>query len=71
MFLSHEEVGELTGRVRYTAQRRALRAMGIEHWVRPDGRPMVARASIDRPAEPRRRTKDCEEEPNGTAVNGS
>ena len=35
------ELEALTGYRRPSAQVRALRAMGIEHWVRPDGRPVV------------------------------
>jgi hypothetical protein len=39
--LAPAEVEALTGYKRPAAQVRALRAMGIEHWVRPDGRPVV------------------------------
>ncbi|WP_052810901.1 DUF4224 domain-containing protein [Pandoraea vervacti] len=37
MFLEPEEVVALTGRRMYSAQARALRMMGIEHRVRPNG----------------------------------
>lgn len=42
--LTHEELVDLTGKQRYSAQRRALRAMGIEHRSRPDGSVAVDRA---------------------------
>ena len=47
IFLEEFEVYALTGRVRYSAQARALRAMSVEHMVRPDGRPIVLRAHIE------------------------
>lgn len=37
MFLSPEELIELTGKQQHAAQVRALRSMGIEHKIRPDG----------------------------------
>jgi hypothetical protein len=39
--LSPSDLEALTGFKRPSAQVRALRAMGIEHWIRPDGRPVV------------------------------
>lgn len=47
MFLTDEEVAELTGRVRRTAQQRALRAMGIEHRTRPYGSIAVLRSHLE------------------------
>lgn len=47
MFLTPEELVELTHRQRPAAQIRALRAMGIEHRVRPDGKPVVLRAHVE------------------------
>lgn len=41
MFLNHEQMCELTGFERYSVQVRALRTMGIDHFVRRDGRPLV------------------------------
>jgi hypothetical protein len=41
MFLTASDLLELTGYRRPSSQVRALRRMGIEHWVRPDGRPVV------------------------------
>ena len=46
MFLSPDELTELTGKQRPAAQIRALRSMGIRHHVRPDGRPVVLRADL-------------------------
>ena len=40
-FLTRDELAALTGRTRSSAQIRALRAMGVQHRVRPDGRPVV------------------------------
>jgi hypothetical protein len=41
MFLTAAELLELTGYRRPSAQVRALRRMGVEHCIRPDGRPVV------------------------------
>lgn len=46
LFLSDDELQELTGYRQRAAQVRALRFMGIEHRVRPDGRPAVLRAHV-------------------------
>ncbi|MCC7305892.1 MAG: DUF4224 domain-containing protein [Alphaproteobacteria bacterium] len=48
MFLTPEEIEELTGKVRRPAQIRALRFMGIEHKIRADGAPIVLRAHIEK-----------------------
>lgn len=45
--LSPAELAELTGRSRRDAQARALRGMGIEHKVRPDGTVAVLRAHAE------------------------
>ena len=37
MFLNQQELIELTGRRQKAAQVKALRFMGIEHRIRPDG----------------------------------
>ncbi|WP_082926362.1 DUF4224 domain-containing protein [Cupriavidus sp. D384] len=46
--LSPDELKELTHKCRSSAQVRALRAMGIEHKVRPDGSVAVLRAHVDK-----------------------
>lgn len=46
MFLTREEIIELTGRKRKDAQLAALRFMGIEHRVRPDGSIAILRAHV-------------------------
>ncbi len=58
LFLQPDELSVLTGKVRANAQILALRRMGIEHRVRPDGKPLVLRSHID-PAtgEPRSKPK--------------
>ena len=45
-FLSKEEIRSLTNKRPRNAQVRALRTMGIEHRVRPDGSVAVLRAHI-------------------------
>ncbi len=45
-FLSAEEVRALTERRARAAQSRALKTMGIEHRVRPDGSIAILRAHI-------------------------
>lgn len=47
IFLNESEIRTLTGRVRYTAQIRALIGMGVEHVVRPDGKPIVLRSHVE------------------------
>lgn len=46
MFLDHEEVKGLTNSTGRDAQAKALRAMGIEHKVRPDGSIAILRDHI-------------------------
>lgn len=47
-FLGEDDLRQLTGRQRPAAQRRALTRMGIPHHVRPDGRPVVTAAALER-----------------------
>lgn len=47
MFLTQAELSELTGRQKWSAQARALRLMGIEHRVRPDGTVAVLRTHVE------------------------
>jgi hypothetical protein len=47
MFLTDEELYELTGAKRRGTRVRILRAMGIEHRVRPDGRVIVLRKHVE------------------------
>lgn len=48
MFLTPEEVTNLTGKKRNPAQVTALRTMGIEHKVRPDGAIIISRSHVER-----------------------
>lgn len=48
MFLDSDEVAQLTGKRRRDAQVRALRFMGIEHKIRPDGSVAVLRAHVEK-----------------------
>ena len=47
MFLTDDELRDLTGKARPSAQVRVLRAMGIEHRVRPDGSLAVSRSHVE------------------------
>jgi hypothetical protein len=48
MILTPEELAALTGKVRRDAQVRALRFMGIDHKVRPDGTVAVLRSHAEK-----------------------
>jgi len=48
LFLDDEEVIRLTGRKKRNAQVIALRYMGIEHKIRPDGAVIVSRSHIQK-----------------------
>jgi hypothetical protein len=45
--LTDTELSQLTGKQRPSAQKRALRFMGIDHKLRPDGSLVVLRAILD------------------------
>ena len=47
MILSKEQLIELTGKMKPSAQIRALRSMGINHRIRPDGTPAVSESHIE------------------------
>jgi hypothetical protein len=47
MFLTDAELTDLTGAKRREARVRALRAMGVEHRIRPDGRVIVLRSHVE------------------------
>lgn len=53
MFLTAEELQQLTGRRRRDAHVRMLRSMGIEHRVRADGTVAVLKAHVDEVFRPR------------------
>lgn len=46
-FLTAEDVLRLTGRKRYTAQRRVLAQMGIHYIPAANGEPLVRAAALD------------------------
>lgn len=48
LFLTRQELTELTGRMTKNAQRTVLNYMGIEYRVRPDGTLVVLRAHVER-----------------------
>lgn len=65
MFLSDQEIEELTHRLRKPAQARVLTFMGIEHKPRPDGSLAVLRSHVERVLgegamlKSRRKTEPC------------
>ena len=44
LLLTEEEIQEITGKKRWSAQIRALRQLGIVTKSRPDGKPLVTRS---------------------------
>lgn len=46
--LQQSEIREITKRQRYTAQIKALRGMGFEVKIRPDGSPLVSESNFDK-----------------------
>lgn len=48
LFLEPDEVAQLTGKVRRSAQVVALQMMGIEHKVRPDGSIAVLKSHVEK-----------------------
>ena len=44
--LTKEEIRELTQKVRYAAQVRALSEMRVHHTLRPDGSPVVLHSTL-------------------------
>ena len=70
MFLTISELRELTGKIQRNAQAVALRSMGIEHKLRPDGTVAVLRSYIEQTlglSEPKVRNKK-QIEPNWSAI---
>lgn len=69
--LTKDEIEALTGRHRKDAQVKALRYMGIEHRVRPDGTVAVLKAHIDQilgATSPSPRQRNIRSEPNWAAL---
>lgn len=70
-FLTTSEMIELTGRKRWTAQIAALRAEGIEHIIRIDGKPLVLRAYLFRRMGVHQSLLKAPAEPDWSALNGT
>ncbi len=70
-FLTTSEMIELTGRKRWTAQIAALRAEGIEHVIRMDGKPLVLRAYLFRRMGVHQSLPKAPAEPDWSALNGA
>ncbi|TDY23944.1 uncharacterized protein DUF4224 [Paraburkholderia sp. BL6665CI2N2] len=47
MFLTRDELVDLTGKQRGRSQAEVLRAIGVEHKIRPDGRVLVLRRHVE------------------------
>lgn len=48
MFLDEQELIDLTGKQHNASQAKALRSMGIDHKIRPDGQVIVSRQYIEK-----------------------
>jgi hypothetical protein len=46
MFLTRDELREMTGKQQYRSQAKVLNAMGITHKIRPDGTLLVLRSHV-------------------------
>lgn len=70
MFLTPEELVQLTGRHRRDSQVRALNFMGIEHCIRPDGKVVVLRRHVEEMLglKPDKEAKPKSVEPNWDAL---
>lgn len=68
IWLTAEEVQELTARKRWSAQCRALAAMGVPFRPNAAGRPLVERAAVEKAA--RSNAKVSRRGPNWEAING-
>ena len=72
MFLTKDEISELTKRFQHSAQLKILRAMGIEHRIRPDGSLVVLRSHIEQLlGDAAKVRKEKVTEPNWKALNAS
>lgn len=60
MFLSADQLHELTGLTQSAAQVRWLRKNGIRHYIRADGRPSVPADAFTKPAAPPKREPNFE-----------
>lgn len=72
MFLNDNEIIDLTNKRMRSSQIKALRGMGIEHKIRPDGSIVVLRNHIENIlcGATREKTR-IEIQPNWSAINGS
>jgi hypothetical protein len=46
--LPQDEIRDITHKVRYSAQIRALRSLGFEVKIRPDGSPLVSESNFEK-----------------------
>lgn len=71
MFLTEEEIKDLTQRVQHQAQAKMLNALGLTHKVRSDGSLLVLRSHVEKElgGAPAARSKAKVVEPNWDGVN--
>lgn len=70
IFLTVDQLVELTGRRRSTAQKNALQMMGVDFLIRPDGSLVVSRRNVEEllGAQPEKVNKKPPIEPNWDAI---
>lgn len=68
MILNETELSALTNRVRRDAQVKALRFMGIEHRIRPDGTVAVLKAHVEQSLGLKSGSTIKESEPDWSAI---
>lgn len=71
MFLTEDELRQLTGKKQWPAQARALRAMGIQHKTRPDGHVLVLRSHVEALLGGAHEAKVAVPEPDWSAIDAS
>lgn len=72
IFLTADELVGLTGRLRSSAQKKALHMMGVDFLIRPDGSLVVSRRHVEEllGARPEKVKKKPPNEPNWAAMPG-
>ena len=70
LFLSKEEIFDLTGKERPTAQIKVLNALGLNYQQRPDGRLLILRNAVEEIFGVRNRDKSRQQQPNWSACRG-
>lgn len=69
MFLTSEEIKQLTGKVRRPSQVSALKQMRVNFTLRPDGCPIVLKSHIERVLDGKPESNKKKEEPDWDVIN--